>query len=55
MITAKEFFNKWKDTVTKRQKILENNWRNDAFITNEIINNDNSVIEEIAKKLGLLS
>ena len=55
MITAKEFFNKWKDVVKQRQKILENNWRNNALFTNEIINKDNSVIEEIATELGLLS
>ena len=57
MIIAKEFFSAWLAVVneTVRKSILEKKWKNATAYTNEIINNDNSVIEEIAKRLGLLS
>lgn len=56
-LTSRAFFKSWLTVVneTSRKSRLLEKWSTFKEYTNEIINNDNSVIGEIAKKLGLLS
>jgi hypothetical protein len=54
-IKAPDFFNAWMETVESRKNQLLNIWRNPKEFTYYIKGSENSVINEIADKLNLLS
>lgn len=55
MTTSKEFLKAWLETVEEpsRLETLKNIWSNNKEFTNQIINNDDSVIIEVSKRLQL--
>lgn len=53
-IRATNFYSVWLDTVNGRKENLLNIWRNAKAFTSYIKGDDNSVMEEVAKRLNLL-
>jgi hypothetical protein len=53
-ISSLDFYKIWIETITNRKEELLKIWQIPKIFTNYIIGNDNSVIEEVAKKLNLL-
>lgn len=53
-ITASQFYKVWVDIVSERKEHLLSIWRNAKEYTNNIKNDDNSVINEVASRLNLL-
>ena len=52
-ITSQEFYSIWKDVVSINKETLLAKWKLFRAYTYEIINKDHSVIETVAKELGL--
>lgn len=54
-IKATDFYNLWLETVNNRKAALLKIWRKTSDFTQYIKGSDNSVVDEIGKKLGLLT
>lgn len=53
-IQAIDFYKAWLETVSNRKDHLLSIWRNSKVYTSHIKGDDNSIIEEVAKRLNLL-
>lgn len=53
MITAKEFYQTWCDTIRHRNDEVKQNWSN-TKLTSLVIKNENSIVVDISERLGLL-
>ncbi|HLP64755.1 hypothetical protein [Flavobacterium sp.] len=55
MTTSKDFFQAWLNVVEQPERLatLKTIWSNYSEFTNEIITNENSVIDDISKTIGL--
>lgn len=54
-IKATDFFQVWKNKVTKRKEEMLNIWRNNKELTLFVKGSENSIIDQIANHFGLLS
>lgn len=53
MVTSKEFYKAWVETVLTRENFLTRIWNNSTAFTQSVIKEENSVIKEVATKLKL--
>ncbi|MGV6860609.1 MAG: hypothetical protein ACWA41_02500 [Putridiphycobacter sp.] len=52
-LSAKNFFQIWREVVFKRKNEFLLNWRNPSKITELVIGSDNSIVALVARELGL--